>query len=127
MHVVDDKIDSSQGDFKLKLGTVYYKWTRTVKYDEYNDDTLGRSFIIDADTFPDDYKIVGETYIRNQKTGKDNRYQIVIYKANISSDTSIRLFHILSVIILPHFDHLIAVYPLHPCYRKRKNRYLPAC
>lgn len=91
MHVTNNEIDSSQGDFKLKLGTVYYKWTRTVKYDEYNDDTLGRSFIIDADTFPDDYKIVGETYIRNQKTGKDNRYQIVIYKANISSDTSITL------------------------------------
>jgi hypothetical protein len=70
VHVEDNKI-KNDGDFKLKLGTVYYKWTRTVKYDEYNEDTLGQSFVIDADTFPDDYKIVGETYIRNQKTGKD--------------------------------------------------------
>lgn len=90
VHVEDNKI-KNDGDFKLKLGTVYYKWTRTVKYDEYNEDTLGQSFVIDANTFPDDYKIVGETYIRNQKTGKDQRYQIIIYKANVSSDTSITL------------------------------------
>ncbi len=78
--------------FKIKFGTVYYKWTRTVKYQEYEDDAvLGSCFTIDADTFPDDYKIVGETYIRNQKTGKDQRYQITIFKANVSSDTSITL------------------------------------
>lgn len=78
--------------FKIKIGTTYYKWTRTVKYQEYEDDSvLGQSFIIDADTFPADYRIVGETYIRNQKTGKDERYQITIFKANVSSDTSITL------------------------------------
>ena len=47
--------------------------------------------MIDAETFPDDYKIVGETYIREQKTGKDQRYQFVIHRANVSSDTSITL------------------------------------
>ena len=34
---------------------------------------------------------MGETYIRNQKTGKDQRMQFIIYKANVSSDTSITL------------------------------------
>lgn len=78
--------------FKIKMGTTYYKWTRTVKYKEYEDDgILGQSFVINAETFPDDYLVVGETYIRNQKTGKDQRYQIIIYKANVSSDTSITL------------------------------------
>lgn len=91
VNVVDDKINDTE-TFKVKVGTVYYKFTRTVKNKEYEKDgILGRSFVIDAETFPDDYKIVGETYIRNQKTGKDQRCQIIIYKANVSSETSITL------------------------------------
>lgn len=93
-----DKDDDNDGileetdKFRIKIGTVYYKWTRTVKYKESEDDgILGRTLVIDAETFPDDYKIVGETYIREQKTGKDQRYQFVIYRANVSSDTSITL------------------------------------
>lgn len=93
-----DKDDDNDGileetdKFRIKIGTVYYKWTRTVKYKEAEDDgILGRTLVIDAETFPDDYKIVGETYIREQKTGKDQRYQFVIHRANVSSDTSITL------------------------------------
>lgn len=93
-----DKDDDNNGileetdKFRIKIGTVYYKWTRTVKYKESEDDgILGRTLVIDAETFPDDYKIVGETYIREQKTGKDQRYQFVIHRVNVSSDTSITL------------------------------------
>lgn len=82
----------NKGVFKIKMGTIYYKWTRTVKYKESEDDAiLGRTFVIDADTFPDNYRIVGETYIRNQKTGKDQRYQFTIFRANVSTDTNITL------------------------------------
>lgn len=78
--------------FTIKIGTVYYKWTRTVKYKESEDDgILGRTLVIDAETFPDAYKIVGECYIREQKTGKDQRYQFIIHRAMVSSDTSITL------------------------------------
>lgn len=78
--------------FKIKIGTVYYKWTRTVKYKEGLDDgILGRTLVIDAETFPDAYKIVGECYIREQKTGKDQRYQFTIHRATVTSDTSITL------------------------------------
>lgn len=90
--VEDGKIDDGEDEFIIKMGTVYYKWTRTVKYKEYEDDAiLGKTLVIDAETFPDTYKIVGETYIRNQKTGKDQRYQFTIHRANVSSDTSITL------------------------------------
>ena len=90
--VIDGKIDMDQENFTIKMGTVYYKWTRTVKYKESEDDAiLGKTLVIDAETFPDAYKIVGETYIRNQKTGKDQRYQFIIHRANVSSDTSITL------------------------------------
>jgi len=78
--------------FKIKQGTVYYKWSRTVKRKVGDDDgILGKTFVIDAETFPDTYKIVGETYIREQKTGKDQRYQFTIHRAQVSSDTSITL------------------------------------
>ena len=86
--IIDESIDK----FTVKIGTVYYKWTRTVRHKDTNEDTiLGKTFVIDAETFPDAYKIVGETYIRNQKTGKDQRYQFVIHRANVSTDTSITL------------------------------------
>ena len=79
-------------NFTIKIGTIYYKWTRTVKYKESDDDTiLGKTLVIDAETIPDAYKIVGETYIRNQKTGKDQRYQFTIHRANVSTDTSVTL------------------------------------
>lgn len=78
--------------FRIKFGTIYYKWTRTVKYKESEDDgILGRTLVIDAETFPDAYKIVGECYIREQKTGKDQRYQFIIHRATVTSDTSITL------------------------------------
>ena len=86
------KYNREEDIFKIKIGTVYYKWTRTVKYKEDEDDgILGKTLVIDADTFPDNYKIVGETYIREQKTGKDQRYQFTIFKANVSSDTNVTL------------------------------------
>ena len=88
---IQDGADDPE-EFKIKMGTVYYKWTRTIKKKEYDDDCiLGKTFVIDAETFPDTYRIVGETYIRNQKTGKDQRYQFTIFRANVSSDTSITL------------------------------------
>lgn len=96
----DDQIDvtfetateDNPGAFRIKLGTIYYKWTRTVKRkEEFDDSILGRTFVINADTFPDKYRIVGETYIRSQKTGKDERYQFTIYRANVNTDTNITL------------------------------------
>ena len=92
-NIKDNQIDDIENqNFKIKLGTSYYKWTRTVKYKESEDDAiLGKTLVIDAETFPDTYKIVGETYIRNQKTGKDQRYQFTIHRANVSSDTSVTL------------------------------------
>lgn len=93
-NTIDDTADDNDENdiFTIKTGTIYYKWTRTVKHKESEEDgVLGKTFVIDAETFPDTYRIVGETYIRNQKTGKDQRYQFTIFNANVSSDTSITL------------------------------------
>lgn len=95
-NIENGKIEGWDGEsdvvFKLRLGQKCLKWTRTVNYK--NDDintTLGQVLVIDADTFPGDYKIVGETYIREQKTGNDQRYQFTINRAQVSTDTSITL------------------------------------
>lgn len=93
LSITDDNIngwDNNSHVFTLKMGTIYYKWTRTVMKKQ-EDVTLGKILTIDSESFPDTYKIVGETYIREQKTGKDQRYQFTIFRADISSDTSITL------------------------------------
>lgn len=80
-----------EDEFKLKIGTMYYKWSRTVQRIDNSESVLGRTFVIDSDTFPDTYKIEGETTIREQKTQKDVRYKFTIYRAAITSNTSITL------------------------------------
>lgn len=75
----------------IKYGTVYYKWSRTINTDSSNMTFIGTDLNIDVDTFPGEYMIVGETYIREQKTGKDQRYQFVINRAAISPQTKIQL------------------------------------
>lgn len=80
-----------EGERVLKKGTVYYKWTRTVQQKIDDRDFLGKVLTINVDTFPWNFKIVGETYIREQKSIKDSRYQFIINKAKISTETSLSL------------------------------------
>jgi hypothetical protein len=48
------------------MGTPYYKFTRTIQHKKADDNSvLGKTYVIDADTFPGEYKIVGETYMRS--------------------------------------------------------------
>lgn len=73
--------------FKLRIGTPYLKWSRTVKTSGNN---IGHTFVINSDTFPNQYRMVGETYIRNRE-GKDERYQFIVPRVQISTDTNITL------------------------------------
>lgn len=75
--------------FTIKQGTPYYKWSRTVnKYDDY---TLGRAITLDTNSFLGEYKIVGETYIRDQKTQKDQRFQITLNNTRLKIDNTLSL------------------------------------
>lgn len=75
----------------LKPETGYLKFTRTVvpRIDEKS--ILGKTLSINSTVFPGQFKIVGETYIREQATQTDERYQFVINRAVISTDTNIDL------------------------------------
>lgn len=46
---------------------------------------------ISASTFPGTYYIVGDTYARNEKTGKDENFQFVIPKAKVTAENTITL------------------------------------
>lgn len=87
---MDCKTD--QKDFTLKKGTFYYKYSRTVKKKvSQQDAVLGKTYHINAGTFADTYRIVGETWTRAQKTGKDNHFQFIIKNARIAPTTDISM------------------------------------
>jgi len=46
---------------------------------------------ISPSTFPGTYRIVGDTLMRSQKTGKDEAFQFVINKAKVSSEVTLTL------------------------------------
>lgn len=51
----------------------------------------GSKIEITAEKFPGTYKLVGETFARNRKTGKDDYFQFVIPQAKMGSENSITL------------------------------------
>lgn len=70
-------------------GEVILKFTRSVAYD---DNSIGNTIEISADKFPGTYRVIGETYVRDKKTGEDQRFQFIIPEAKMSTeDTSITL------------------------------------
>ena len=46
---------------------------------------------ISPDTFPGTYRVIGDTFMRSEKTGKDEAFQFVINKAKVLSDVTITL------------------------------------
>ena len=46
---------------------------------------------ISPDTFPGTYRVIGDTFMRSEKTGKDEPFQFVISKAKVQSNVTITL------------------------------------
>jgi len=69
----------------IKQHEIYYKWTRTKAADNTS---LGHQIIINATKFPGTYRLVGETYSRNRKTGKDQRFQFEIPLCKMGTENS---------------------------------------
>lgn len=63
-------------------------------FDENRTVSQGKEVIeisISPNTFPGTYKVVGETFIRSQDTGKDEAFQFIINKAKVMSEVTITL------------------------------------
>lgn len=52
---------------------------------------LNNTIVINANTFPGTYAIIGETYSRDEATGQDEVFKFVIPKAKIQSDTTLTM------------------------------------
>lgn len=77
--------------FMIKEKTKYIKLSRKRYVTDNYLYSYGKTLIISPDTFPNYYRIVGETNIREQTTGQDKRLQFIIPKAKLSGDTNIKL------------------------------------
>lgn len=56
-----------------------------------NTQTSAVEVTISPDTFPGTYRVVGDTFIRSEKTGSDEAFQFVINKAKVQSSVTITL------------------------------------
>lgn len=64
-------------------------WTET--YNKAADADKAVEVTISPDTFPGTYRVVGDTFMRSQATGKDEAFQFVIGKAKVQSEVTITL------------------------------------
>ena len=77
-----------QGNFQIiKQGEVYYKWIRDVA--DYGT-CIGQSVNINKNNFPYNFRLVGNTYIRD-RYGEDQNYQIELYNCAILDNININL------------------------------------
>lgn len=87
-------IPGSGSDAKAFVGavgdTVRFFWTEELSGTE-GEDTDAVEITISPNTFAGTYRIVGDTFIRSEKTGKDEAFQFVIGKAKVSSEVTITL------------------------------------
>ena len=59
---------------------------KVVVYYDYESAETAETYIIDAEHFSGTYKLVGDTVLRNQKTGKDEAFQITIPNLKFTSN-----------------------------------------
>lgn len=57
-----------------------------VVYYQYTSKSSAQIISISSEDFPGYYKIVGDTVVRNARTGKDEKFQIVVERAKIMPD-----------------------------------------
>ena len=85
-------VADSQGKGMTTVTTTAGLEVGQVVYEEATiSNATGYKIEITAEKFPGTYKLVGETYARNRKTGKDEYFQFVIPQAKMSSENTITL------------------------------------
>jgi hypothetical protein len=80
---VTDLTDPTPGDH------IRIFWEDVVTSDTTNESAI--EVTISSDTFPGTYKVVGDTFMRSEKTGKDEPFQFIINKAKVSSEVTLTL------------------------------------
>lgn len=89
--------DSEVATFTLATNEVIFDDTdvavgeNVLVYYEYESDATAQTIKITSDKFGGYYKIVGDTVVKNQETGEDEGFQVVIPKAKMGSGLSVAL------------------------------------
>ena len=81
-------IDDENGVATVEKDHIRIFWEEEVAADSA---TSAVEVTISPDTFPGTYRVVGDTYMRSEKTGKDEPFQFVINKAKVQSNVTLTL------------------------------------
>ena len=81
----NEEVATAQGDH------IRIFWEEVVTDGEDADTASAVEVTISPDTFPGTYRVVGDTFMRSEKTGKDEPFQFVINKAKVQSNVTITL------------------------------------
>jgi len=79
----DNAQDSEAGDH------IRIFWDEVLENNTGNETAV--EVTISPDTFPGTYKVVGDTFMRSEKTGKDEPFQFIINKAKVQSNVTLTL------------------------------------
>lgn len=83
---------ASEGKGMVAITTTAGLKAGQIVYEESTVSTSnGTKIEITAEKFPGTYKLVGETYARNKKSGRDEYFQFVIPQAKMSAENTITL------------------------------------
>ena len=84
------KMLGDQTEVKSALGDhIRIFWEEVLQNNEGNETAI--EVTISPDTFPGTYKVVGDTFMRSEKTGKDEPFQFIINKAKVQSNVTLTL------------------------------------
>ena len=86
---INDAAGDTEGTTTARGDHIRIIWEDVVTGSEQDESAI--EVTISPDTFPGTYKVVGETFMRSEKTGKDEPFQFVINKAKVNSEVTITL------------------------------------
>ena len=79
----DSTVQTAQGDH------IRIFWEEVLENNDGNETAI--EVTISPDTFPGTYKVIGDTFMRAEATGKDEPFQFVINQAKVQSNVTITL------------------------------------
>ena len=86
---VNPKMNESGAVTSVKGDHIRIFWETVVENNSGTETAI--EVTISPDTFPGTYKVVGDTFMRSEKTGKDEPFQFIINKAKVQSNVTLTL------------------------------------
>ena len=83
------KLIGAEPEASVKGDHIRIFWEEVLQNNTGNETAV--EVTISPDTFPGTYRVVGDTLIRSEKTGKDEPFQFVINKAKVQSNVTLTL------------------------------------